>query len=122
MKGPLKALGAAVALAIVSPSLQAQAQQGWSVTQNGYAPWQADDKRLHFVTGVGGGVFSSMALDVMGVKREHIWWVNGAIGLTIGLIKELFWDRRHGGTPELMDAVNTAIGFATPGLAFRIRF
>ena len=121
MRGPLKALGAAVALAIVSPTLQAQTQQGWSITQNGYAPWQASDKLMHFETGAIGGTFTSLALGVMGVRKDRIWLYSLLIGLSVGLAKEV-WDRHHGGSPELMDALNTAAGFATPGLAFRIRF
>ena len=119
MRGPLKALGAAIALAIVSPTLQAQTQQGWSITQNGYAPWQASDKRMHFVTGTLGGVTTYMFADIFHAKRPWLWCL--LTGLAVGFAKEA-WDRHHGGSPELMDALNTAAGFATPGLAFRIRF
>lgn len=110
---------------ILATALQAQApQQGWSITQGGYAPWQADDKRAHFQAGllpglVFYGVYASM------LKLKHPWLWTLATGLAIGLAKEA-WDRHHHGTPELMDALNTAAGFAMGGsgsaVLIRIRF
>lgn len=109
-----------LALALLATAqLTAQEQQGWSVTRGGYAPWQADDKRLHFQTGFIGGMFELAALERMHVKRPWIWVV--LTGLVVGFSKEL-WDRHHHGSPELMDALNTAAGFAAPCVVFRVRW
>ena len=110
---------AALALCLASTAMAQQ--QGWSVTKGGYAPWQANDKALHFGVGLTGGCFTAIAQDLFRVRRDRIWLYSLLIGLGVGFAKEV-WDRHHGGTPELMDALNTAAGFAAPGLSFRIRW
>jgi hypothetical protein len=105
-------------LLLLALPLAAQTQP-WAVTRAGYAPWQAADKRAHFQTGAVGGFMEAAVLEGFKVKHPYRWII--ATGLVVGFSKEL-WDRTHKGSPETMDALNTAAGFAVGGLPVLVRW
>lgn len=79
-------------------------------TTNGWAPWSAKDKAMHFGTGMpGGAVAYFVCRDLLKLEHPLFWAI--VSGLVVGMTKE-WWDRYHGGSPEYADALNTAMGFA----------
>jgi hypothetical protein len=90
------------------------------MTSNGYFPWSGTDKSLHFQTGIPGGVVCyQFYRGTLHLKWAFLWTV--LTGLAVGMTKELY-DRRHHGTPEYADAMNTALGFAAGAGGLKIIF
>ena len=88
-------------------------------TRNGWFPNSAQDKSLHFQTGiVGGAVMYFIYKDFLKLKNPFLWTV--LTGVCVGMAKELY-DRRHHGSPEYADALNTGMGYAV-GAGFSVSF
>ena len=86
-------------------------------------PWQAADKSQHFNTGLIGGALTASILEEMHIKNPYLWTV--IIGLFCGFAYEVAQKRGFlvgRSTPDVMDAMNTAMGFAAGGLVIKIKF
>ena len=90
------------------------------VTSNGLFPWSAQDKALHFATGIPGGMLCYWAMNSL-FHVQHPRLSTFVVGLMVGFLKESY-DMKKGGKFEFADAANTAAGFALGAAVIKFIF